>query len=251
MGVTPLQSGNRTQFWLAALGLAALFSAPLSAQAPPAAPSNLRVQSVGRTDVVLEWQDNSVDETQFRLEVRTLDSPFQDWIGSVDTIGFIEGLTPDTLYLFRVRARNGAGDSAYSNEVAASTSTNRQQSCATGGQELCVQSQRHKIRVYWQIAGGQQGRGNAVQLTADTGSFWFFHPDNVEMVVKVLDACTLNNAYWVFAGGLTNVQVIWTVTDTVSGAIRTYMNPLGTPFAPVQDTGFNVNDCGAPGPGGA
>jgi hypothetical protein len=35
---------------------------------------------------------------------------------------------------------------------------------------------------------------------------------------------------------LTNVSVTLTVTDTVTGAVRTYTNPQGTAFAPIQDT---------------
>jgi hypothetical protein len=45
----------------------------------------------------------------------------------------------------------------------------------------------------------------------------------------------VNSRKWVFAAGMTNVNVVLTVTDTVTGATRTYENPLNTPFAPVQD----------------
>ena len=54
--------------------------------------------------------------------------------------------------------------------------------------------------------------------------------------VKVLDACSFAGSTWVFAAGLTNVEVVLTVTDTVTGATRRYRNPKGTAFAPVQDT---------------
>ncbi|MEP6769608.1 MAG: hypothetical protein ABJC61_13125 [Acidobacteriota bacterium] len=42
--------------------------------------------------------------------------------------------------------------------------------------------------------------------------------------------------WWVFAGGLTNVEVTLTVSDLHTGAVRTYRNPLGTAFQPLQDT---------------
>jgi len=73
-------------------------------------------------------------------------------------------------------------------------------------------------------------------LTGDTGYFWFFNASNVEMVVKVLDTCSFTDRFWVFAGGLTNVRVDITVTDTETGVVRTYRNPLNTPFQPIQDT---------------
>ena len=75
-----------------------------------------------------------------------------------------------------------------------------------------------------------------MSLTADTGYFWFFSDSNVEMVLKVLDACSLNERFWVFAGGLTNVQVDITVLDTATGAAKTYHNPQGAAFQPIQDT---------------
>ena len=75
-----------------------------------------------------------------------------------------------------------------------------------------------------------------MSLTEDTGYFWFFEASSVEVVVKVLDGCPLNAHSWVFAGGLTNVGVTLTVTDTQTGVTKTYTNPADTPFAPIQDT---------------
>ncbi|MGH9362897.1 MAG: hypothetical protein ACRD2T_13365 [Thermoanaerobaculia bacterium] len=55
-------------------------------------------------------------------------------------------------------------------------------------------------------------------------------------MLKVLNACGVNQKFWVFAGGLTDVKAVTTVTDTVTGATKTYTNPPGTPFQPLQDT---------------
>ena len=79
------------------------------------------------------------------------------------------------------------------------------------------------------------GIGQARPLTADTGYFWFFDPANVEMVIKVLRGCGVNGNYWVFAGGLTNVQTVLTVRDTLTGSVKTYTNPQGRAFQPIQD----------------
>jgi hypothetical protein len=73
-------------------------------------------------------------------------------------------------------------------------------------------------------------------ITADTRYFWFFNAANVEVVVKVLDGCSLNGSYWVFAAGLTDVDVMLAVTDTQTGLTKTYANPSGTKFRPIQDT---------------
>jgi hypothetical protein len=86
------------------------------------------------------------------------------------------------------------------------------------------------------IANGSPGNGTPVVLTSDTGYFWFFSANNVEMVVKVVDGRTFNNRFWVFAGGLTNVDTTIIVTDTSTGLYKTYHNPANTAFQPIQDT---------------
>jgi 6-phosphogluconolactonase (cycloisomerase 2 family) len=80
------------------------------------------------------------------------------------------------------------------------------------------------------------GEARPVVLTPDTAYFWFFQDANVELVVKVLDGCGTNNRYWVFLAGLTNVEVELTVTDTETGATRTYTSPQGATFTPELDT---------------
>ena len=76
-----------------------------------------------------------------------------------------------------------------------------------------------------------------MKLTNDTGYFWFFDSDNVEIVIKVLNACSIGpGRFWLFAAGLTNVEAEITVVDTNTGARRQYENPLGAAFLPIQDT---------------
>ena len=129
--------------------------------------------------------------------------------------------------------------------------------CSTDSDTLCVTANRFRVEVEFETAGGQGGSGQAIKLTNDTGYFWFFDSENVEIVVKVLNACTIApGRFWVFAAGLTNVQANITVVDTNTGARREYENPLGTAFLPIQDTnafadlplavvhGPSMDDCG-------
>lgn len=112
----------------------------------------------------------------------------------------------------------------------------RQAAC--GGNSLFLNDGRFEVTVDWENDQGQSGQGVPSPLTDETGYFYFFNPENVELVVKVLNACNLDgfHKYWVFAAGLTNVEVTLTVTDTQTGAVRTYMNPQGQAFLPIQDT---------------
>jgi PKD repeat protein len=116
--------------------------------------------------------------------------------------------------------------------------------CTQSATRLCLDDNRFAVDVAWRTPQGTTGSGQAVQLTRDTGYFWFFNSANVEMVLKVLDACNGFNHFWVFAGGLTNVKVDITVTDTVTGTVKTYHNAQNTPFQPIQDTSAFAT-CGA------
>ncbi len=108
--------------------------------------------------------------------------------------------------------------------------------CVDGGGVLCLSSNRFRVTADWKTGTGATGSGQGVELTPDSGYFWFFGPDNVELTVKVLNACTFNNKYWVFISGLTNVEVNITVVDTKTGTIKLYTNPQGQTFKTVLDT---------------
>jgi hypothetical protein len=107
--------------------------------------------------------------------------------------------------------------------------------CAGDTTGLCLNAGRFRVTATWQSPTAS-GAGTAVPLTSDTGYLWFFSSSNVELVVKVVDGRGFNNKFWVFAGGLTNVETTITVTDTQTGALKTYHNPPSTAFQPIQDT---------------
>ena len=107
--------------------------------------------------------------------------------------------------------------------------------CVTDGTTLCLNAGRFKVQVIWSVPSqGTSGVGNGIALTSDTGEFWFFSANNIELVVKVVDGRAFNNKYWVFYGALSNVQYTITVTDSLTGALKTYVNPNGN-LASVAD----------------
>lgn len=108
--------------------------------------------------------------------------------------------------------------------------------CVDNATTLCLLSNRFKVQASYRTSSGQTGAAKAVRLTQETGYFWFFNQSNIETVFKLLDGCGLNSRYWVFAGGLTDVEVTTTITDTARGLTRTFYNPLNTPFQPIGDT---------------
>ena len=71
--------------------------------------------------------------------------------------------------------------------------------CSASATTLCLNASRFEIDVSWRDSRGRSGVGQAVSLTADTGYFWFFSEANIELVVKVLDARSVNGRFWVFS----------------------------------------------------
>jgi hypothetical protein len=61
-------------------------------------------------------------------------------------------------------------------------------------------------------------------------------------MVKILDGCALNDRFWVFLAGLTDVGVTVTVTDTWTDEVKVYTNNRGTAFQTVTDTAA-FRDC--------
>jgi len=109
------------------------------------------------------------------------------------------------------------------------------QVCTPGANDLCLRGNRFRVTADWVTGLGTSGQGFAVKLTDDTGYFWFFDPANVEAVVKVLDGCVVNQRYWVYSGGLTDLGITLTVTDSQTGAEAVYQNVLGAPFVTIAD----------------
>ena len=121
-----------------------------------------------------------------------------------------------------------------------------QQPC--GVSALCLGQERFQFLVFWNDPGsGDQNVAHPVLLTPDSGYFWFFGPNNIEITAKVVDGCGVNGHEWVFISGMTDVFVSIEVTDVLSGTHKTYTNPQGNAFGSIQDTGTFANCPGASG----
>ncbi|HEX6202016.1 MAG TPA: hypothetical protein VF100_03365 [Thermoanaerobaculia bacterium] len=104
-------------------------------------------------------------------------------------------------------------------------------SCSPHETALCLDGNRFRVEVEWDDPhNGGSGPGRAIPAAGSdaSGTFWFFSPDNVELIVKVLDGTPVNGHYWTFYGALTDVEYEITVTDTWTGATASYHNPPGT-----------------------
>jgi len=108
---------------------------------------------------------------------------------------------------------------------------------APNAASLSLHQGRFKAEVTWRDFDGNAGPGRAGAPAADgSGLFWFFSPQNWELLVKVIDGCSLNHRFWVFAAATTNVGYTLTVTDTRTGRTARYENPLGRRSPAATDT---------------
>ena len=109
--------------------------------------------------------------------------------------------------------------------------------CIPNDTALCLGGDgRFRVSLVWEDFDGNTGVGHAIPLDAITdnpsavsssGLMWFFGPDNMEMLVKVLDACTFNGHHWVLLAAATTVDYTIEILDSETGEIWTYRNPLG------------------------
>jgi len=100
--------------------------------------------------------------------------------------------------------------------------------CVATATRLCLLQRRFAVEVSWTDYAEHSGVGIGRPLTSDSGLFWFFAPENLELLVKMVDGCSFNGHYWVFAAATTNVEYHLRVTESATGALRTFDNPLGT-----------------------
>jgi len=180
----------------------------------------------------------SLTNVSFVLTVRDLESgesvTYRNPSGTFASRGDTEALPPSVPV---AGAASGPAGSVGASEARSAPQAvpHRTAAAETEGQPLLLRDGRFAVRVEWEDFRGNSGNGTPQAITGDTGYFWFFRPDNVELVVKVLDGRPVNGRWWVFAGALSNVAYRLTVTDTVSDETVVYDNPSGT-FASFGDT---------------
>ena len=116
--------------------------------------------------------------------------------------------------------------------------------CSSGDASLCLLDSRYEVTVDWSRTDG--GRGPATTVpggTNNSGLFYFFGPDNWEILIKVLDGCAINGHHWVYAASATDLGLDITVTDTVTGSIWRYEKEPGVPAPAITESEAFPESC--------
>ncbi len=165
-------------------------------------------------------------------------------MGGTDTsfagyaVGDVKITTNGSTYLIEATGEVSRGpDERNEAGLPAEFLVNETGSCASNDTTMCLNGNRFQVELDWRSSGGNTGVGRVVPAgSEDSGLFWFFHPENWEMLLKVLDGCNQNGHFWVFAAATTNVEYTLRITDTETGTLKEYFNPQGRSAPAVTDT---------------
>ena len=134
-----------------------------------------------------------------------------------------------------------APESVSADRAGALTAAAVQAGCSADLATLCLDAVRG-FTVTLAARDQRTGRTGTGQAIAQNDLFGYFSipdltsdPQNPEVFVKLLDGRVVNGHFWVFYGGLTDLEYTITVRDSVSGQVRTYFKPAGS-----ADGGFDT-----------
>jgi len=108
--------------------------------------------------------------------------------------------------------------------------------CKAGATTLCLHDHRFKAELTWRDPfRGVSGKARATRISDDSGSFAFKNANGLDVAVKALESDERIRIVW---GSLTAFGYTLQVTDTLSGAVKTYVNPAGVFCGGVDEDGF-------------
>jgi lysyl endopeptidase len=110
--------------------------------------------------------------------------------------------------------------------------------CVRNDTTACLADGRFQVRVRWNDGRGGTGYGKRKEIGSNSSVlFWFFSADNVELLVKVLNACGINQRFWVYGAASTDVEYTLEIIDRQAGdVVKTYFNQLGVASPAITDS---------------
>jgi predicted phage tail protein len=127
----------------------------------PAAPASLAAAALSSTAIDLAWADRSDNESGFEIERKTGSNGTWARVlttgANVSTMDDI-GLAASTAYVYRIRAVNGLGTSAWSNEAGATTAAAPVPAPAAPSHLAAAATSATGVRItWWDMSGNETG----------------------------------------------------------------------------------------------
>jgi hypothetical protein len=225
-------------------GLEALY-ADSGPPAPPSAPKSLTATTLSSTTAELAWSDKSDNESEFRIERDSTDDAVDNFVEvasvAANSTSFADdGLSPSTLYRFRVRARNGGGNSGFSNVAAATTLASVPASAPAPPAGAWLETDdvagfRFKVRI-----GGERDGTQVTDCVPDTLCVAGAIADRTEVFLRVIGPRP-NDKLWAQMVRFTVSRVeIW--IDQIAGAPLRYYELAGLPASTLVLSGINDSE---------
>ena len=190
----------------------------VTVSAPPTAPSLCNITSITSTGCIVNWTDNSSDETGFKV--------YQDGVlitttAAGETHYDVSGLTPNTDYNFYVKATNANGDSTASNTAYMTTT----------GVGITVQGTKGRLKtsaitaIEWEDEGINYAKYSTKVIT-ETYTVDNWGPKDHTLFCSGTFAVTLPTAT---DGRELNIINYGTGIITLTGTINAIVNPTMDP----------------------
>lgn len=204
------------------------------------------------------WSPDATANAMYASD-RVFDSHTESATATIDTTGLAAGQhtvfvrARDTdgnwgaisaIFLF-VQADNDSGDETGDDDD--DPEGGEDLGCVPDEHTVCLHDARYRVRVTWLTGNGRTGPARAADsATEDSGLFWFFDPDNWEVLIKVLDGCALNGHVWVYGASTTDLGYVIRVTDTVTHLEKEYRNEPGVAAPAITDATAFPDACRPP-----
>lgn len=214
----------------------------------PASPSKLTASAENASSIKLTWQDNSSDETGFKIERKT--NPSDSWSNLVSldpnvTSHTDNNLTDGVKYYYRIYAINAVGNSTFSNEENAVTIMN-------APTNLSVQpTANSRAQLKWDDNSHSEDGYTVERKIGQNGNFQKLKDVNANTTVLEDDAVNPGQVYYYRVKGYNNNlssaysnEAVVTITDIAGGSsiptvFELYQN-YPNPFNPSTTIKFAI-----------
>ena len=197
--------------------------------APIVAPSNLRINIANPNSIILNWNDNSNNETGFKIERKTSSSNFIliDSVNANITTYIDNSVSNTEMYSYRVFAYNSTNSSGYSNTASVITAIPVELTSFT------AELKNKNVLIKWTTASEKNNRGFYVERksSGDWQSIHFAEGRGTTAkgheyeFLDILPA-QFNNSYIKYRLR----QVDFDGTSSYSGEIEVELNPIPEKF---------------------